>query len=134
MLSKTFGSMDIIKRSLDASWLRNKAISENIANVNTPNYKRKIVKFEDELAQMLKLSGGVKMKMTNEKHIPLIDIKNLRPNVHMITETEFRSDRNNVNIDIEMSELARNQIWYKAMSDELTSQIKRLSAAIKKVR
>jgi flagellar basal-body rod protein FlgB len=48
--------MDMLKRGLDAAWLRNDVISQNIANVDTPNYKRKEVRFEEFLNAEMKTS------------------------------------------------------------------------------
>ncbi len=131
MLNNSFKRINLIKKSLDASWLRNSAISDNIANIDTPNYKRKVVNFEDELKTMLNINNGIGMTVTNKRHIPLVDLHGFKPRIQEVVATDFRSDKNNVDIDVEMSELARNQMWFKTMSQEIKSQMARLNAAIK---
>ena len=56
MLNKLLFPKNNLEKSLDASWLRNDIISQNIANVDTPNYKRKEVKFEEYLNSEMKYS------------------------------------------------------------------------------
>src|SRR5690554_1400231 len=63
-------TMDVLKKSLTASSLRHKSISENIANVNTPNYKRQIVRFEEELSKSLATTSRLPLSKTNSLHIP----------------------------------------------------------------
>ncbi len=131
MLKSSFNQINFIKKSMDASWLRNSAIADNIANVDTPNYKKKVVNFENELKMMMDINNGVGMTVTHEKHIPLMDLKNFKPRIEEELSTNFRADKNNVDIDVEMAELARNQVWYRTMTQQIKSQMKRLSDAIK---
>jgi len=105
MLDKMFDSNKIIEKSLDAVWTRNKAISQNIANVDTPGYKRKTVSFEDNLRLALKNSNYEKDDVDN------IDITITQDNKNL----SVRLDGNNVNIDNEMAALAENTIRYNAL-------------------
>lgn len=124
MLKDSFAKIDLFNKSLTASWMKNQAISNNIANVNTPNYKRETVKFEE----LLQNSMETQMRKTNEKHMPLTN--NITPIVEKDKNTSFRKDGNNVNIDIEMAELAENQMKYNALTTELNNAFKRLKSAI----
>ena len=54
MLSNLLFTKNNIERGLDAAWLRNDVISQNIANVDTPGYKRKVVRFEEFLDNEMK--------------------------------------------------------------------------------
>lgn len=125
MLKNSFGKIDLINKAMNASWMKNQAISNNIANVNTPNYKRETVKFEE----MLQNSIQSQMTRTNSKHMPVTN--NVNPIVEKDRNTTFRRDGNNVNIDTEMAELAENQIKYNALTTELNATLKRLRTAIK---
>ena len=51
--SNVFSYINVLDKAADAAWLRNEAISNNLANVDTPNYKRQDVSFEDELIRNL---------------------------------------------------------------------------------
>ena len=67
-------NFNYLSRGLEAANLRHEVISNNIANVNTPNFKRSAVNFEDLLAKELHLdedSGHMALVRTNDRHMPL---------------------------------------------------------------
>lgn len=132
MLNEAFNKIDIQKRALDASWLRQSVIANNIANVNTPGYKRQDVEFEAMLQDYL---AGRRASMT-ATHASHFDAKaqmagSLQPVITTDRSTSFRIDGNNVNIDVEMANQAQNTIKYNALTTQVNSQISRLKAAIK---
>jgi len=128
------GLFPILERSLDATSLRQSAISDNIANINTPNYKRKEVSFEEELKLALnKSSGGeLLMSLTHPKHIPMTNsnLLTLQPQVQVDNNTLWRKDGNNVDVDVEMAELAKNTIKYQALSQRVSQEFIMLKTAI----
>jgi len=116
------------KKALDGLSLRNTAIAQNLANANTPNYKRKIVVFEDQLkaaAEKRRLS----MKTTHEKHIDKRKV-NFQPKVLEDKSLSNRIDGNNVNIDTEAAELAKNQIMYNAMINQVIGEFEKIKNVI----
>ncbi len=127
MIGKTYGNIDFLKKALDGTWLRNEAISNNIANVNTPGYKRVTVEFENMLKGQMDASG-VQLSVTNDKHIGN-GSDNFQPLVQIDRSTSTRKDGNNVNIDVEMGDLAKNSIMY----DGLIRQISREFRSIKTI-
>ncbi|MBZ4645046.1 MAG: flagellar basal-body rod protein FlgB [Petroclostridium sp.] len=130
---RIFNNTSILERALDAAWLRNEAISNNLANVDTPGYKRQIVEFENFLAEALdkkKIEGY----RTHDKHIPIgrqparnIPIKIQEDR----TGSQMRMDKNNVDIDAEMALLAKNNIYYNAVVQQLARQFNGLKTVIK---
>lgn len=131
MLKESFQRVDLMNKVLDASWLKNTSISKNIANVNTPGYKREVVEFDSILKNYLGQSNS-KMSVTNEKHFVMHNQPNgLEPRVKKLEDTSFRKDQNNVNVDLEMSEFSKNLIKYNAMTQQVTGNIKRLRMAIR---
>ena len=68
MLKGIYNNVDFFSKALNGTWERNKAIVHNMANENTPNYKRTVVTFEDQLRQSM-TEDKVSLKTTNEKHI-----------------------------------------------------------------
>lgn len=128
MFKNTFANIDLFNKSLSASWMRNKAISNNIANVNTPNYKREDVSFEDVLKRSLD-KNSIKLQTSDSRHIDFTS--NLTPIYTKDSDTAFRKDGNNVNIDTEMAKLAENQIKYNALTRQLNDTFKRIKMAIK---
>lgn len=132
MINKLFSHTDIMSKALDASWTRNEAIAQNIANVNTPGYKRKTVSFEDQLQEALD-NSSFKGFRTDEKHIPIggtdaedVEIKVSEDN----SNTSMRLDGNNVDIEQEMADMAKNTIRYNTLVETVSSEFKRLSTAI----
>lgn len=125
MVSGIFKNFSVLEKSLDASMLRNKVISNNIANVDTPNFKKSSVEFEDILKSSIEKSKKLDGVTLDD------EIKNVEPEVVQSNSTSsMRTDGNNVDIDSEMSELSKNTIKYDALIQELSSSFKRLSIAI----
>lgn len=123
MLKNAFNTINLYNKALDASLLKNEAITNNIANANTPNYKRETVEFEEVLKRAMG-NPNMPMTKTNEKHMPLMT--NMNPVIIKDSSTSFRKDGNNVNIDTEMAYLAENQIKYETITKQLNSNLKRL--------
>lgn len=131
MLKNSFGNVDLFKKVLDASWLKNTTISDNIANVNTPGYKRKVVEFDSLLKNYLD-QGSNRMATTDEKHFRIHNQSNsLEPTINTVEDTSFRKDQNNVNVDVEMTEFSKNLIKYNAMTQQVTGELKRIRMAIR---
>ena len=128
MIEKSFKNIQLLEKSLNASWLRNEAISNNIANVNTTNYKREEVKFNEILSKNIS-ELTIEAKRTHQKHIPIINSLN----TPMVTKEymKFRKDGNGVNIDVEMAELAKNSINYNTLSQRISGYFSKLRMVIK---
>lgn len=95
----------LIKKSLDATSLRQKVIAQNIANINTKGYKRYEVVFEDMLKDEL-----------DKKHQ---NIDSVQPKVVRDNSTSMREDGNNVDIDTEMANQAANDLLYSALVSQI---------------
>lgn len=106
MLDKIFDSKNVIHKALDATWKRNQVIAQNIANIDTPGYKRKTVSFEEELCKAME---GNDFKKSD---VDKIDIKVTEDRKNL----SMRLDGNNVDIDAEMASLAKNTIQYNALT------------------
>lgn len=126
-------NFDYLSRGLEAANMRHEVISNNIANVNTPNFKRSAVNFEDLLAKELNIGDNqnkLKLVRTNDCHLPV----GVSGKVHGVIEednsTTMRVDNNNVDIDKEMAGLAKNQLYYNAMSTQLGSYISKMKSVI----
>lgn len=98
--------LKIIQSGIDAAVLRQKVIANNIANVNTPGFKRSEVTFEENLKKALE------NRDTPAQSIPPDEVS---PRIVRDSRTTMRNDLNNVDLDIEMLNLGSNQIKYNAM-------------------
>ena len=108
---------------------RQKVISSNIANINTPNYKTKELVFENELSSSI--SNNLQLKATNSRHISNFNSSSLNSNPKLIDvkNLEEQNDGNNVNLDTQMSEMSKNKILF----DAIKSSIKRDSRLFRSV-
>ncbi len=123
-----FNSVDTLNKGLNASWLRSETINNNIANVDTPDYKRSTVEFESYYQDALSGDGFVN-KQTREKHRDFSN-SDLEPVVSVDNSTTMRMDGNNVDIDTEMVNLTENVIYYNTLSNQITSEFAMLNTAI----
>ena len=102
------------KQVLDATNLRQQTIAHNIANVNTAGYKSKQVVFESELKKYI--NGGT----TSQKLKNGIKIK---PTIVESSDTSMNLDGNNVDIDLEMANMAANQIQYNTLVRQVSDRL-----------
>jgi flagellar basal-body rod protein FlgB len=109
----------LLKNSLDASALRGKVIANNIANINTKGYKKFYVTFEDTLNDSM---GENTLKTNNNKHIQT-GSSNGEVSVQRDESTSMRQDGNNVDIDLEMTNQAANELMYNALVKQVNSKI-----------
>ena len=134
MLDNLFSSVNTLQKGLNASWLRNEVISNNIANVDTPGFKSSRVNFEDLMAEAAGAeNSGLPLAVTNDRHIsgPAADgIANVEAQVVTDNTTEVRLDGNNVSVENEMVDLAKNSINYYATVNKINSEFKKLNTAI----
>ncbi|MFZ5813992.1 MAG: flagellar basal body rod protein FlgB [Bacillota bacterium] len=105
----------ILENALDAASLRQRVLAHNIANVNTPGFKRSRVDFEAELARAV--AGGE-------------DPEAVRPVVVEEVDSVGRPDGNNVDIEAESVKMAENQIWYAALTRQISDHFSRLRMVI----
>lgn len=128
MLNQLYNSTKVLEKALDATWLRNEAITQNIANVDTPNYKRKTVKFEEYLSDALDKERSMSQ---TDKSITGSEVDNINP---MITtdnsSLSTRLDGNNVDIESEMASMAKNVLQYNTLIQSLSKKFSMLKYAI----
>lgn len=113
-LSALGNNIDLAQKTLDTLWLRQQAISDNIANADTPGYKAKSVKFEEYLHSATGKSGVASLKAV----------------VTQDNSTTMKEDGNNVDIDEQNIELARTILEYEYMIQSLSSELSRMKYAV----
>lgn len=130
MLNSVFGNTDFLKRALDGSWNRMEAISSNIANVNTPGYKKMVVDFESVLMNEVE-NKGISLSTTHGKHISKNNFLNgSEPFIRRDMSGKTRRDGNNVNIDVETADLAKNTIMYNSLIKQISRQFNTIETVI----
>ena len=125
--SGIYNYVNILDKAADAANLRNELLTNNIANVSTPNYKRKDLDFESvlqgELAGEKNLSKAVKKANQN---LETLDAQVYTDNASL----SYRLDGNNVDINTEEARLAENQIKYQALVDLMNLEFARYNTVL----
>ena len=112
-------SFELLKLGLDASAARGKVIANNMSNINTANFKKSYVAFEDNLKEE---TSKFNLKKTNEAHL------SGRGNDSIISiekdnSTSIRTDGNNVDLDLEKVNQASNTLMYNALITQANSKL-----------
>lgn len=127
--TNVYSYINVLNKAADASWLREETIANNLANVNTPGYKRKDVDFQSVLKREL---GNMKY-ITLDSKVEHADLSRLNASTYIdAANYSYRIDKNNVDIDTENVELASEKLRYDALTDSMTQEFSRLKMAMQK--
>ena len=108
----------LLESLLDASALRARVIAGNVANQNTPGYRRQVVQFEDLLRDAVARERSPS------------ELSGIAPRVSDDVLTPARADGNNVNLELEMSAMRQNRLLYEMYSTIHASRTNLIQAAI----
>lgn len=125
--SNIYNYINILDKAADASVHRNELLSNNIANVDTPNYKRKDLDFESIL--QAELAGEISLNKAVDnanRHLNTLDPQVFTDN----SSLAYRLDGNNVDIATEEAYLAENQIKYQALVDLMNQEFSRYKTVL----
>ena len=122
-----------LKKALDASTVRHEVISHNVANVNTPRFKRLDVDFKNQLRAALNRQSAIQGARTHPRHIPIAPptLDAVQPRVYREVDTSLRVDESNVNIDTEMGVLSQNALYNSVIVRLLSEHYSGLESAIR---
>lgn len=125
-------SFEKLQGGLDAANLRNQALANNIANVDTPHYKRSDVAFESLLEeQMNGLNSTLSGKRTDTRHFEIGPSNQIpESQIHTDLTTSMNNNGNNVDIDREMALLAENQVRYNSYVQAVNNHIRIMRTAV----
>lgn len=112
----------LLNKDLDGLWTRQQAVTDNIANFETPGYKTKTVSFEDQLRD--ELAGDATGSQTIQ------GIEGVQPVTNEAQDEMFRADGNGVDLEQQNIELARTQLNYNYSLAEISDAFSRLKTAI----
>ena len=125
--SNAFSYINVLDRAADASWTRETVIGNNIANVDTPGYKRQDLAFEDVLKRELKSSKYD----TLQKAVDNVSLNKLEGRTYTdYASYSYRLDGNNVDIDTENVELASEQLRYQTLTSAVSNEFTRMNTAM----
>ena len=121
-------TVNMIEQGLNYSSLKSKAISQNVANIDTPNYKAKGVSFKSVMEQQENRVNNPSYK-TDNRHYEFT--KPVGSDLEIMNKnTNYNSAGNSVDMDSEMSDLATNQIYYNALIERLNGNFQTLKSVI----
>lgn len=123
-------SLRLMEKTLDASTFRQKVIANNIANVDTPYFKRADVVFEELLENELS-KNTIRGRLTDSRHIPIgLPAATKAPQIVQDEATFMNNNMNNVDIDYEMSLMAKNQLRYNVLVQQVNHDLKMYRTAL----
>ena len=126
--SNAFDYINVLDKAADAAWLRNEVISNNIANADTPGYKRQDVDFESQLSKALGKADAENM----DGKVASLRRRELEAKAHSdFSEYDYRLDENNVDIQVENVNLAKNQLKYNGLMTSVRMEFQNLINAMK---
>ena len=121
-------SLEVITRALAGSARRGELIANNLANVSTPGYKRQDIDFKSALKQEMSSENSVSLKTTKNNHLAFS--KQYASVQTSQNNRNYRNDKNSVDIDVEMAELAKNSIYYNVMTNRAAGHFSTLNQVI----
>ena len=133
----SFGrNLEIMTRELDVAALRQNVIANNIANADTPNFKRSVVNFESQLRRALESENGPRFPqvITSPRDIPFdrpIDWTQVKPRRVLDYLTEAKNNGNNVDIEEEGTNALTNQLLYTTLTQAVTSEIQGVNIVLR---
>lgn len=124
-----YNYINVLDKAADAANTRNEVLANNIANVDTPNYKRKDVSFQNYLEQALIGAEPLSTRVA-EVNTHLSDFGGVTYTDSSVLS--YRLDNNNVDIATENAYLAENQIRYNALVEQIGQEFNRYKTVLSK--
>jgi flagellar basal-body rod protein FlgB len=137
MFGGMFGrNLAILTREMDVSVLRRDVIANNVANADTPNFKRSVVNFESQLKRALDSGKAERFPqyVTDSRHIVFdkpMDWRDVAPRRVLDYLTEAKNNGNNVDIEEEGMESLNNQLLYTTLAQVISSEFQRVNIVLK---
>lgn len=126
VLSNAYNYVNVLNKAADASWTRNDILANNIANADTPGFKRKDVQFETYLANLVAGTDSL------DETVAGMDLNELNCTTYTDqANLSYRYDGNNVDMNTESVELAKNQLKYYTLMNSMNQEFARLKTALK---
>jgi flagellar basal-body rod protein FlgB len=116
-MPETSSIVDLLEAGIRAESLRQKTIGSNVANLETPGYRRVDVKFEELLDKALNSAGTV-------------DLSEIEPQIHQPKQTPVKSNGNDVNLETEVGEMVKNTLRHKAYIRVLNKKYRQIELAL----
>ena len=128
--------VDICHRTMDVSMLRRSVIADNLANSDTPNFKRSNVNFEAQLKRAFdsQAKPALEAKMTDKRHIPFyqpVDYRSVGPRRVLDYLSQSKNNGNNVDVEEEMMLSLKNQLNYQLLTQAVSNQFNQINMVLR---
>jgi flagellar basal-body rod protein FlgB len=130
-------NLELLTREMEVTTMRRNVIANNIANANTPNFKRSDVNFESQLKRALdseKVTPAFTEYLTDPRHISFnrpMDWREVRPRRVLDYLTEAKNNGNNVDIEQEGIDSLNNQLVYTTLAQVISSEFQRVNIVLR---
>lgn len=131
---RNYKTLDILENGMAASALRHSILADNISNVDTPGFKRSDVDFEHMLARALEGGPRIELGRDSERHfetMPPGEPDRVHARVFAELDTWTRNDQNNVDPEIEMTNMAKNTLYYQTVAQRVASSYRGLTQILR---
>ena len=124
--SNVYNYINVLNKAANATFLRETVLTNNLANVSTPGFKRSDITFEKYLKSELSAPWS-----SMDKAVAGVNLDKLKATVYVDqSELSYRLDGNNVDIDVEEANLAQNQLRYLTLLDSMTQEFSRIKMVL----
>ena len=123
----------LLDKGIQASFERHDILANNIANVNTPGFKRSDVRFSDIFKDYIDRSG-ISGKVTDPRHIKIgtpDELKDLNHQVFKDDKYSTRNDKNNVDVEFEMAQLVKNSMYTQTLLKFMDVKFQKIKIVMK---
>lgn len=138
MLDALFSNLPVLQKSLHGLTARQRAIGENVANADTPNFKRLEVAFEQELRKTVEGQAGesaeLPLRTASARHFSLGPGGDGEVSIQRIDDEVYRNDGNNVDAELEMAKLAETSVRYSTVAKLARDKFEGLKSLLREVR
>lgn len=117
-MGPTDATQALLERALAGSALRQSVLADNLANANTPGFRRQDVNFEGALAQAMD-AGDSQPQLDSVQFSPQVDQK-----------AQARADGNTVDVDTEMAAISENALTYQTLAEVARARMKMIETAL----
>jgi flagellar basal-body rod protein FlgB len=129
-------SIDVLQRAMGVSSLRREVIADNLANSDTPNFKRRTVNFETMLKRALESEKiqAFPAAMNDDRHIPFhrpIDYRTVAPRTTLDYLSSSKNNGNNVDVEQEMMNSMHNQLMYTLMAQTVNHHFNQINLVLR---
>lgn len=137
MFGGLFGkNLAMLSREMGVSVLRGNVIANNVANADTPNFKRSVVNFEAQLKRALDSEKAERFPqyVTNDRHIVFqkpMDWRDVAPRRVLDYLTEAKNNGNNVDVEEEGMNALNNQLLYTTLAQVVSSEFQRVNIVLR---